>query len=130
MIIDEKSSRAYDLHTRHLRRDAQFLGILESLSEAQEVISELSPNVYMFAEGCVTGEPSLQVATWDWVRRMNLSRLSLDERYQLVSWMEEQGIEYRQTRYLCLDRRFQLTSRGRFQKHFKPFYDLYCHLFH
>lgn len=116
MRSNKKVQEIYKIHTQHISRDVKHLGEAENEQDILNIVKEIKPNVYMLSSCCVDGEPTLQIANYQKVRRIRLNLFSSVERKSIINQLENNGIEYRMTSYLPLNRDFIETLRCKIQK--------------
>ncbi len=119
-----KIQELYRAHTQRIACDTEHVGDAENARDVLDLADKINPNVYMLAKCCVDGETTLQLATWNTVRRVRLNLLSLAERKGIIKELESRGIEYRRTSYLPLNPDFTETTKCKIQKHFKFVYKM------
>ncbi|MBI1935837.1 hypothetical protein HYS31_05340 [Candidatus Woesearchaeota archaeon] len=131
MKPNPKVQRLYELHTKHLDRDARHLGDAENLQELIEYTERNKPAAYMLAKCCTDGTPTLQLAyrpatagSKITVRRVRLGMLSDQERLKLVQILERESVPFRQTSYLSLNSDFTETESCRKQERLSLYYQV------
>lgn len=123
MISNKKVQELYDIHTRHIPRDTKHLWEAENLDDILDIIKLIKPNVYMLVKCCTDWELTLQLATFEIVRRVRLNLLSIIDCNEIINILENVWIEYRKTSYLCLNSDFSETFKCKIQKRMKILYN-------
>ena len=124
MIENPKVQHIYEMHTRHISRDAKHLGDADGLDDVVKIMEDIHPQVYMLARCCTDGTPTLQLANWDIVRRMRIGRFSETERQQMNDLLNIHGIIYKKTSYLAMNPDFSDTIKGNIQSRLKFIYNM------